>query len=120
METDFEQLAYFPIELRTEVWRRLTPRQRQVVELTAQGFEVPKIATILSIKPGTIRRHRANAVTTIERYAPSGGGEGGALAKLARTYAAQLVDGSTDGIHVPPHDWQPQHHTRRGLSGRRP
>ena len=53
METDFEKLAYFPIELRTEVWRRLTLQQRQVVELTAQGFEVPKIATILSIKPGT-------------------------------------------------------------------
>ena len=120
MDTDFGELVYFPIELQTEVWPRCKGRHRQVAELAWQGFNVKESAAILKLSPGTIRRHRADAVDIIRGYAPSGGGHGSAQAMLGRLYSAQLVNGSTEGLDVPPRDWQPQHHTRRGLSGRRP
>ena len=38
----------------------LTPRERQIAELICQGHRNGKIATVLSIKPGTVKTHTRN------------------------------------------------------------
>jgi DNA-binding CsgD family transcriptional regulator len=43
----------------------LTPRERQVVELTLRGYSAEAIGRILEISPGTVRIHRRNIYTKL-------------------------------------------------------
>ena len=38
----------------------LTPRERQIAELICQGLRNGKIASVLRIKPGTVKTHTRN------------------------------------------------------------
>jgi DNA-binding NarL/FixJ family response regulator len=38
----------------------LTPRERQIAELICQGYRNGKIASVLRIKPGTVKTHTRN------------------------------------------------------------
>lgn len=40
---------------------RLTPRERQVLELVGEGLRNADVADVLRIAPGTVRRHLENA-----------------------------------------------------------
>jgi DNA-binding CsgD family transcriptional regulator len=41
--------------------QRLSPRQREILELVAAGKTNAEIATLLWISPGTVRKHLENA-----------------------------------------------------------
>jgi two-component system, NarL family, response regulator DesR len=41
----------------------LTPRERQILELTAEGVSGPVIAKKLAVSPGTVRNHLSSAMT---------------------------------------------------------
>jgi DNA-binding CsgD family transcriptional regulator len=70
-------------------WEKLTPRERQVAELTAQGYEEREIAALLGIASGSVAAHRANIAAKIP-------GGGTSQSKIARLYAA-WAGASTEG-----------------------
>ena len=45
---------------------RLTRRERQVLDLVAQGLTNAQVATVLWIAPGTVRRHLENVFAKLE------------------------------------------------------
>ncbi len=44
------------------IWRQLTPREREVVQLLAEGRNVKEIAAALFISPKTVESHRKNVL----------------------------------------------------------
>lgn len=66
----------------------LTPRERQVVELTLRGHSADAIGKMLGISPGTVRIHRRNIYTKLRI---SSQGE-----LFSAFISAMLGDGSTD------------------------
>jgi DNA-binding CsgD family transcriptional regulator len=52
-------------ELRLE---RLTPRQREVLALTAQGFSMKEVALRLNISVKTVETHRLNLMDRLELH----------------------------------------------------
>jgi two-component system response regulator NreC len=49
-------------------WDRLTPREREVLKLIAEGFRTREIAVHLSLSPKTIEKHRANLMRKLELH----------------------------------------------------
>jgi DNA-binding NarL/FixJ family response regulator len=49
-------------ELGSAPKRRLSTREREVLDLLAEGFNAETIATLLNISPATVRTHIRNAV----------------------------------------------------------
>lgn len=47
------------------VYQSLTPRERDVLELFARGFQIKEAARQLNLSPATVKMHRQNAFTKI-------------------------------------------------------
>jgi DNA-binding NarL/FixJ family response regulator len=47
---------------------RLTPRQREVLSLTAQGFSMKEVALRLNISAKTVETHRLNLMDRLELH----------------------------------------------------
>jgi DNA-binding CsgD family transcriptional regulator len=48
--------------------RRLTPRQREVLALTAQGFSTKEVALMLDISVKTVESHRLNLMDRLDLH----------------------------------------------------
>jgi DNA-binding NarL/FixJ family response regulator len=46
--------------------RRLSPRERQILELLAEGLRVKEIADRLQLSPATVHTHVRNAIAKLE------------------------------------------------------
>ena len=55
-----EDLRHAPLDEKQMAYEGLTPRQREVLQLIAEGRTRRKIAEILDISPKTVSRHREN------------------------------------------------------------
>ena len=73
-----------------EAWWSLTPTQRVVAELAAQGFEEKTIAGRMGIKAGTVAKHKSNIGGKIP-------GAGTTASRIARAYAV-ICGASTEGV----------------------
>lgn len=47
---------------------RLTPRQREVLALTAQGFSMKEVALMLNISVKTVETHRLNLMERLDLH----------------------------------------------------
>ena len=47
---------------------RLTPRQREVLALTAQGFSMKEVALMLNISVKTVESHRMNLMDRLDLH----------------------------------------------------
>jgi DNA-binding NarL/FixJ family response regulator len=47
-------------------WNRLTPREREVLKLVAEGYRTREIAEYLSLSHKTIEKHRANFMRKLD------------------------------------------------------
>ncbi len=50
---------------RPDKTQQLTPRQREILQLFAEGHSVKKIAQILNISPRTVEFHKYNLISTL-------------------------------------------------------
>jgi DNA-binding NarL/FixJ family response regulator len=53
------------------LWTDLTPREREVLKLIAEGFRTRDIAVHLSLSPKTIEKHRANLMRKLDLHSVS-------------------------------------------------
>lgn len=53
------------------LWTDLTPREREVLKLIAEGFRTRDIANHLSLSPKTIEKHRANLMRKLDLHSVS-------------------------------------------------
>jgi len=53
------------------LWEDLTPREREVLKLIAEGFRTRDIAAHLSLSPKTIEKHRANLMRKLDLHSVS-------------------------------------------------
>lgn len=49
-------------------WRSLTPREKQVLKLVAEGYKTKEIAAILCISVKTVAKHRANIMRKLDLH----------------------------------------------------
>jgi len=52
-------------------WEILTPREREVIKLIAEGFKTKEIATQLSLSPKTVEKHRTNLMRKLDLHSVS-------------------------------------------------
>jgi len=52
-------------------WETLTPRERQVLKLIAEGYKSKGIADLLCISEKTVAKHRANIMTKLDLHSAS-------------------------------------------------
>jgi len=60
--------AYVSGEERTDPYERLTPREREVLVLIAQGYTNPEIAKILHLSPKTVDVHRTRLMQKLDLH----------------------------------------------------
>jgi DNA-binding CsgD family transcriptional regulator len=53
---------------------RLTPRERESLELVAEGRTNAEVAGLLWVSPGTVRKHPENAYDKLGVHTRTGGG----------------------------------------------
>ena len=56
----------------TSPWNTLTPRERQVLQLVAEGCTNKAMARFLSISPKTVEKHRANLMAKLDVHSTAG------------------------------------------------
>jgi len=49
-------------------WKILTPREREVIKLIAEGYKTKEIATQLSLSPKTVETHRGNLMRKLDLH----------------------------------------------------
>jgi len=49
-------------------WKTLTGREREVIKLIAEGKRTKEIATVLSIRPRTVEKHRTNLMRKLDLH----------------------------------------------------
>lgn len=52
-------------------WEILTPREREVIKLIAEGYKTKEIAVQLSLSPKTIEKHRTNLMRKLDLHSVS-------------------------------------------------
>ena len=52
----------------TSIWETLTPREREIMKLIAEGYRSKEIAGQLYISPKTVERHRANLMEKLNLH----------------------------------------------------
>jgi len=52
-------------------WEILTPREREVIKLIAEGYKTKEIATHLSLSPKTVETHRTNLMQKLDLHSVS-------------------------------------------------
>ncbi len=55
----------------TSSWDTLTPRERQILKLIAEGYKNKEIADYLYISPKTVEKHRANLMRKLDLHSVS-------------------------------------------------
>jgi len=52
----------------TPAWNTLTPRERQVLKLVAEGYSNRKIADYLTVSYKTVEKHRSNLMQKLDLH----------------------------------------------------
>ncbi len=63
-----EYVRYSELTAAADPLEMLTPRERQVLQLVAQGHTTREIATLLTISPKTVEVHRGNAMKKLDLH----------------------------------------------------
>ena len=58
-------------EHRSANWENLTPREREVLKLVAEGYKTREIAQYLSLSTKTVEKHRANMMRKLDLHSVS-------------------------------------------------
>jgi len=76
---------------------RLTPREREVLELVAEGRTNAEVAGVLWVSPGTVRKHLENAYDKLGVHTRTG-----AVAALVASETQTASSRSVSDLRQPP------------------